>query len=301
VVARINTSVISKGDDFGRANTNPRIRHGKYASLDYEPGTSHWVVIRGIGRDDLGRWVIVHDPYVFNEGIHWYSDDMAKGRNRYFAYTEFEEALVAGSAREIMGHARPRLAARLYEQPKPRVLPPGEQASIAFSLQNVGWQTWEAGHYALVNVNDEPLDVPLEQIALDVDVPLGRSVRWPLTITVPLEPRLYRAEWQLSYDGELLGPVLAVSVLVRPDELGDVASMLEWAKKDARRYAEEWLTDRWEALWRQIMKALEREAERKARKLLRDLCGGPAATTAMSLALAWLGRRGYAPENEEDR
>ncbi|MGD2177436.1 MAG: NBR1-Ig-like domain-containing protein [Anaerolineae bacterium] len=293
-LARIDMSKISRGSDLGKTKADARKHYDKYADPHYDPPSSHWVVVRGMTEDRWGKWVIVHDPYVFDDDIYRYSRDrdMPRGRNRYYAYSEFESALASDAVLEITGLAGTEtpLAPVLYKQSEFAILEPGEAIEIYFILLNAGSQTWEAGHYALVNVNDQPLGAP-SQMALDVDVPSRSRVTWRFSITAPAVPCVYRSEWRFSYDGDLFGPSLWTSVIVIPGDSGDLAELIRSLIEDALQRGEEWLERQWEELRRQIIEMIEAEMERRAEEFNRDLCGGPAATMIISLAVVWLGRR----------
>jgi hypothetical protein len=311
-IAKIDMSEISAGNDFEDANTDPRDRHGKYAEPSGEAQAEHWVVVKGITADD-GRRVIVHDPYVFDEDIYRYAGDMWKGRNRYYAEDEFEDALVDGSAVEITGSSRPRLAVTLHEQSTLLILRPGEVGEVFITVQNTGWDTWEAGHYSLVNINGVPLGAPLQEMAQDVDVPLGATVSWVFPVTAPAEGGLHDSEWQLSHNGQLLGDSYTIDVLVATADVFDPATLpelwqvlkeqtgewLEIGQEELLRQAEEWLESQEDELRRRILEVIEAEKERLWEGIVDALCGGPAATIAGFLAVAWLGRRRRNPGKKE--
>jgi hypothetical protein len=271
------------------------------------------VVVRGITGDDERR-VIVHDPYVFDEEIYRYAGDTWKGRNRTYAESEFEEALVDGSAVGITGSSRPRLAAALHEQPRLLILRPGEVREVVITVQNIGWDTWEAGHTSLVNINGVALGAPLEEMAQDVDVPMGATVSWAFPVTAPAEGGMHHSAWQLSHDGQLFGDLVMIDVLVAtvdvldPTTFGEVWQALreqaeEWVeiqKEELLRQIEAWLERQMNELWRLILEAIQAVLERWWEGIRDALCGGPAATIAGSLAVAWLGHRRRTPRRKED-
>jgi len=190
------------------------------------------------------------------------------------------------------------LAPMLHEQPEFPVLRPGEQTEIYFKLQNLGSQTWETGRYALVNVNDAPLGAR-PQMALNVDVPSGSTVMWRFPITAPSVPGVYRTEWRFSYDGQLIGPLIWMDVIVVPGGSDDLAGIIRNLIDEARRRGEEWFREQWEELRRQIIELIWAEIMRQIEEFLAELCGGSAATGALFLAVLWLGRRRSRSEDRE--
>lgn len=294
-LAQIDPSRIRRGTDFNQAGSDPRRRRGRYAA-DLPDDGRHWVVVRGVTED--GGWVIVHDPFVLDRDQHWYAQDLPKGRNRYFRYEEFEASLAGGAALEVRGMVRDRLSVVVLEQPSKAVLRPEEEQEVRFTLQNVGWQVWQAGHYALVNVNGQPLGAPA-QMGLDADVMPGQSVAWDVVITAPSDAGVHRGEWRFSHDGELTGPSMRASVLVIPGDADDVTALVRGLVEDARRRGEAWLERQWDTARRRLIEIAEAELERRSEELVRDLCGGPGATSALTLAAAWFaGRRKHGGRGE---
>ena len=191
---------------------------------------------------------------------------------------------------EIRRFAILLLPLELYEQSEFPILEPGEDAEIYFALQNTGSQTWEARHYALVNVNDLPLGAR-PQMALNVDVPPGSAAVWRFSVTAPTVPGIFRTEWQFSYDGQLLGPLLWMDFIVVPGGGDDLEEIIREMIEEARRRGEEWFREQWEELRRQIIELIWAEMMRQIEQFFAEWCGGSAATGALSFAALWLGRR----------
>lgn len=190
------------------------------------------------------------------------------------------------------------LAPVLYGQSEFPILEPSEEIEIYFTLLNAGSQTWEAGHYTLVNVNGQPLGAR-PQMALNVDVPSGSPVPWPFSVTAPVVPGVYRTEWRFSYDGQLIGPLLWTEVIVVPPGSDDLAGIIRSMLEEARRDAEDWIEKQWEELRRRIIEMIEAEIRRRIEEFLGELCGGSVATMILCLSVLWLGHRRSGVGNRE--
>jgi hypothetical protein len=83
---------------------------------------------------------------------------------------------------------------------------PQAETEIAFSIQNISAETWRAGDYSLVNIDGQNLS-PWSQVAMDVDVPPGHYIEWPVPFRAPDKPGIYRTTWQFSYRGVPAGIV----------------------------------------------------------------------------------------------
>jgi murein DD-endopeptidase MepM/ murein hydrolase activator NlpD len=230
------------------------------------------------------------DPYALNTTRNTYPDPNGTngklaGEGHYWTanppvYPDIGEPDDTEDALEIL----------LHEQSEFSILEPRQEAEIYFTLQNTGSRTWEPGHYALVNVNDMPLGAR-PQLALNNDVPSGQLITWRFSITAPAVPGVYRTEWQFSYDGQLMGPLLWTAVIVIPGDSGNLEEIIRSMIDEARRQAEEWLEEQWEELRRQIIEMIWAEIMRRFEEFITELCGGAAATMLLSLSVLWLGYR----------
>jgi hypothetical protein len=87
VLVILKMSYISEAKDYLAAGSDPVDHFDRYHSYTY----GHFVVAKKITDD--GKWVVVDDPYVFDEfPTGSYSDGSPKGRDRYYSYPEFELA-----------------------------------------------------------------------------------------------------------------------------------------------------------------------------------------------------------------
>jgi len=87
VIVPVWMSYIPPGSDYLVPHSDPSSHYDRYYSYD----SGHFVVVKGISDDN--NWSIVHDPNVWDgNGIYWYSDDTAKGRSRYYSYSNFASA-----------------------------------------------------------------------------------------------------------------------------------------------------------------------------------------------------------------
>jgi hypothetical protein len=220
-------------------------------------------------------------------GITYYWRVKAKGTGGNSTWSEISEFATGA----------PRLPA-VYEQSESPILEPGEETEIYFALQNIGSDTWESGHYALVNVNGLPLGAP-SQMALDVDVPSGSPVTWRFSVTAPVAPGIYRTEWRFSYDGQLIGPLLWTDIIVIPGGSDDLAGIIRSMIEEARREAGERIDELWEELRRRILEMIWAEIVRQIQESLDELCGGSAAATILPLSALWLGHRRSRVGNRE--
>ncbi len=91
VIMWLKMSEITPGLDYNtvREQSAPGYRCGKY--IPY--GLGHWVIVKGISTDR--KWVKVYDPDAFINGKgspYWYSDGTAKGKDRYYPYSDLQNA-----------------------------------------------------------------------------------------------------------------------------------------------------------------------------------------------------------------
>jgi hypothetical protein len=87
VIVPVIMSYIGPGADITSPYSDPANHYNRY--YDYTSG--HILIANGISQD--GNWVTVQDPNVWNgNGRYWYSDSTAKGRGRYYNYSNFASA-----------------------------------------------------------------------------------------------------------------------------------------------------------------------------------------------------------------
>ncbi|MCX6028459.1 MAG: PA14 domain-containing protein [Chloroflexi bacterium] len=87
VIVPVWMSYVPAGTDYLSPNSDPASHYNRY----YSYTSGHVVVVKGISDD--GNWVIVYDPNVWNgNGVYWYSNSTAKGKNRYYSYASFASA-----------------------------------------------------------------------------------------------------------------------------------------------------------------------------------------------------------------
>jgi hypothetical protein len=272
VIALLDMSrVETRGADYEMGHSDPASSCHKYRAYDED----HWVVVRGITDD--GRWIIVHDPYVFERDVYWHAGDPGppKGRNRAYLALEFAAAFEAAGADalEVVGGMDPAIAMEVLEQPQFPLVEPRQEIEIRFVLQNTGSEAWRAGHYALVSTNGVRVAIR-SQTAPAIDVPSGATVPWQFTIVAPMAPGRYPAEWRFSYDGDVAGPVLWTEVIVVPDvERGlNPGDTLRALYERARRAP----TERLEEARRALARTVWAEAMRRVEDIAAQVCGGGA-------------------------
>lgn len=96
VLVPITRGYIPLGSDWDTEWSDPANHFNRY----HENGEDHWVVVKGISDDE--SWVIVYDPLAFDgNGLYWYSDDTAKGRERYYSYSDFKQAFANNLSQAI--------------------------------------------------------------------------------------------------------------------------------------------------------------------------------------------------------
>ena len=88
VIVPVIMADIAPGVDYNTASTSPANVWGRY----YTFTGGHWLVVRGISAD--GQWVQVYDPNVWPPvgGRYYYSNSVAKGRDRLYRTSEFATA-----------------------------------------------------------------------------------------------------------------------------------------------------------------------------------------------------------------
>ncbi len=88
VIAPVVMSYIPPGTDYLVANSDPSNHYQRY----YSYTSGHFVVVKGFSSDN--NWSISYDPNVWNgNGIYWYSNSTAKGKERYYTYSNLSQAL----------------------------------------------------------------------------------------------------------------------------------------------------------------------------------------------------------------
>jgi hypothetical protein len=293
-LARATTPVLISPAD-GITITTTRIDTATQFELDWEdsPNAVSYYVQVSESADFLNPVFMVNPDQSFvgfipgsSAGTTYYWRVKAKGAGGNSLWSEIRRFAIL------------YLPFELCEQSEFPILEPGQETEIYFTLQNIGSQTWQSGHYALVNVNHLPLGAR-PQMALDVDVPPGSPVTWRFSITAPGVPGIYRTEWRFSYDGRLIGPPLWTDVIVVPGGSDDLPEIIRRLIEEARQDAEEWLEQQWEELRRQIIEMIWAEIIRQLDEFLAQLCGGSAATVVLSLPVLWISRRRSSVGNRE--
>ena len=93
---RVSMDVFSESkNDLNGGSANPAFNRDKYIKYYGK----HILVVKGISDD--GQWIIVYDPNVFgepgpNNSKYWYSNGIAKGKDRYYQFSEFSKAMTGG-------------------------------------------------------------------------------------------------------------------------------------------------------------------------------------------------------------
>ena len=170
-----------------------------------------------------------------------------------------------------------------------RVLQPGQTDAITFDVQNTGSGPWAPyGDYTLINTNGVNLGASPMQ-ALTTEVPPGRIARWVIPITAPSQAGVNWTEWQMAYNGEPFGAMMAGLIIVAPEGEIDfdlLALLEEWVNELKEQISAE-LKEFWEDLERRFTEWLQRELERLWREFWESLCGASAMAPAALLFGAW--------------
>lgn len=100
VLVPIIRGEIPLGSDWNVKRSDPASHWNLYHNPNNPWTGGHWVVVKGISDDQ--NWVIVYDPLAFNgNDYYWYSDSTAKGRERYYSYSDFARAFANNGAQAI--------------------------------------------------------------------------------------------------------------------------------------------------------------------------------------------------------
>lgn len=291
VIAIINMPKMeTQGQDYREGGTDPREHCDKYVDCNL----GHWVVVHGITSD--GRWVIVHDPDVFDGGKYWYSGHLPKGQNRYYRYSEFEAALDA-----INEDSLEILASYEYtviENFRPQLLRPGEATRVSCTLQNTGMR-WVPEHdYRLVNVNNLPFGAGPQN--LEKVVHYGKTMTWTLDLVAPQEPGAYQTDWQIVHDNKPIGPVIPCYVIVASEWKGlpSYWPIIKQLAKERLSDIEQWFEERLDEVKQFFIDLLLGELGRLLGELarlwhefwdslLQQYCGANAVAPAALLLGAW--------------
>jgi hypothetical protein len=170
-----------------------------------------------------------------------------------------------------------------------KVLQPGQTGEITFDVQNTGSGTWRPGSdYALINTNGVNLGASPIQ-TLTTEVPPGRIARWVIPITAPSQAGVNWTEWQMAYNEELFGAMMAGLIIVAPEGEIDfdlLALLEEWVNELEEQISAE-LKEFWEDLERRFTEWLQRELERQWREFWESLCGASAMVPAALSLGAW--------------
>lgn len=170
-----------------------------------------------------------------------------------------------------------------------KVLQPGQTDEITFDVQNTGMVTWTPqGDYTLINTDGVSLGASPIQ-ALTTEVPPGRIARWVIPITAPSQVGVNWTEWQMAYNEEPFGSMMAGLIIVAPEGEIDfdlLALLEEWVNELKEQISAE-LKEFWENLKRQFMEWLQNELERLWREFWESLCGASAMAPAALLLGAW--------------
>jgi len=201
-----------------------------------------------------------------------------------------------------------KLDALLVGQSSFLILKPGEHSSIHFDVQNTGSVAWTVGQeFLLENVDGETLGAS-SAYALENEVPPGQVTRWEIPIIPPEEIGSYNTKWQMTYNGEPFGPLMACLILVMPEgdiDIDPLALFREWLDNLVEYILAE-LNTFWENLKQQLEEWLQRELERLWREfwenLFRQCCGTSAIVPAALLLAAWgIHRRQRGRTKHDDR
>jgi hypothetical protein len=170
-----------------------------------------------------------------------------------------------------------------------KVLQPAQTDEIVFDVQNTGSGTWRPGSdYALINTNGVNLGASPIQ-TLTTEVPPGRIARWVIPITAPSQAGVNWTEWQMAYNEELFGAMMAGLIIVAPEGEIDfdlLALLEEWVNELEEQISAE-LKEFWEDLERRFTEWLQRELERQWREFWESLCGASAMVPAALSLGAW--------------
>jgi hypothetical protein len=170
-----------------------------------------------------------------------------------------------------------------------RVLQPGQTDEITFDVQNTGRVAWTPqGDYTLINTNGVSLGASPIQ-TLTAEVPPGRIARWVIPITAPSQAGVNWTEWQMAYNEEPFGAMMAGLIVVAPEgEIDfDLLALLEkWVNELEEQISAE-LKEFWGDLERRFTEWLQRELERQWREFWESLCGASAMVPAVLSLSAW--------------
>ena len=148
-----------------------------------------------------------------------------------------------------------------------KVLQPGQTDEIIFDVQNTGRVTWTPqGDYTLINTNGVSLGASPIQ-TLITEVPPGRIARWVIPITAPSQAGVNWTEWQMAYNEESFGAMMAGLIIVAPEGEIDfdlLALLEEWVNELEEQISAE-LNEFWEDLTRLLQRSLDRQMDLKTR------------------------------------
>ena len=170
-----------------------------------------------------------------------------------------------------------------------RVLQPGQTGEITFDVQNTGRVTWTPhGDYAMINTNGVSLGASPIQTLIS-EVPPGGVARWVIPITAPSQAGVNWTKWQMAYNEEPFGAMMAGLIIVVPEGEIDfdlLALLEEWVNELKEQVSAE-LKEFWEDLERRFTEWLQRELERLWREFWESLCGTIVMVLAVLLFGAW--------------
>lgn len=200
------------------------------------------------------------------------------------ATTQFAKEGAGGKLYSENGRETVVVVPHLVQVPPHQRLAPGESVDVSVIFQNGGQETWKARHYALVHVGGPQLGDRAE-MALDQDVPAGQQVEWAFAIRAPWEAGVHRSLWRLSFDGNLVGPLVVIEVAV---DLGPLSALLQkvWEQ------IQEWLRQQWEAIVRRLEEMIRAELQRRLDEWMRQwCCAAPASVGLLVFSFLWSRRR----------
>lgn len=181
--------------------------------------------------------------------------------------------------------------ARLIVSPNIPVIKPGENATLTFTVQNIGSTDWTAnGEIALVHVSGKTLGIqspyPLVQT-----IPVGREALWEVSVTAPAQPGVYDGVWRMANRGKPFGDSIRLAIVVVPKESGaDLVHLIQMMIAEAQNQIVEQFNAIWEDLKRRIEQRIEEEIRKEAERQLRGICGViPASLVAAGFV--WRQRR----------
>jgi len=207
-------------------------------------------------------------------------------------------AITIAQALKVRDRDKQALDAAMAEGPAYDVVLPGETARMELITRNTGLIPWKPDQgYLLKAVDTLPPGATIE-LPLARSVLPGETAIWLLRIPAVGKWGVRRYRYQLQYQGDAFGPLMAVYVIELPEEAAELEARIRQQIEEWRQQGEQEI----EKLIAQIENWLRREIERQVETFLeRQLsqCSGSVGLVLVSLLL--VGRQHVKSRSRRDR